>query len=227
MDGRTDFDAHALLTNLMANAIIVLTLSLTVWPCLFKLIRFGIIPFRYPDRYSWIIVPGHVLESGRPSADFRSRLDRAADLARRAPEARILVLGGVAPGQPHSEATAGREYLDSRAIARERILLEHTSRNTLENFQCAVPMLREHRGEGLVLVTNRYHLARSETLARNLGLKTVLCPAESGRVAGLLGVRRILWEAYLLHWYHVGRIYAVLTGNKAMLTRISDRESAD
>lgn len=227
MGGRIDLDTHALLTNLMANAIIIVTLSLSLWPCLARLIRLGTIPFRHPDRYSWIIVPGHILESGRPSADFRSRLDRAADLARRAPDAHILILGGIAPGQPHSEAAAGRDYLVTLAIAQERILLERTSRNTLENFQCAVPMLREYCGEGLVLVTNRYHLARSETLARNLGLRTVLCPAEVDRMPELLRIGRILWETYLLHWYHVGRIYAVMTDNKAMLTRISDRGNTD
>lgn len=227
MGRRIDFDSHALLTNLMANAIIILTLSLSLWPCLARLIRLGSIPFGYPGRYSWIIVPGHSLESGQPSTDFRARLDRAADLAHRAPHARILILGGVAPGQPRSEAAAGRDYLVTSAIAQERIVLEHASRNTLENFQCAVSTLREHCREGFVLVTNRYHLARSETLARNLGLRTELCPAEIPIVSELLRIRRILWETYLLHWYHVGRIYAVLTDNKAMLTRIHDHGDAD
>lgn len=227
MGRRIDLDTHALLTNLMANAIIVLTLSLSLWPCLARLIRLGSIPFGYPGRYSWIIVPGHSLESGQPSTDFRARLDRAADLAHRVPDARILILGGIAPGQPRSEAAAGRDYLVTQSIAQERIHLEHASRNTLENFQCAVSTLRGHCGKGLVLVTNRYHLARSEILARNLGLRTEPCPAEIDRMPQLLGIRRILWETYLLHWYHVGRIYAVLTGNKAMLSRIHDYADVD
>lgn len=227
MDGKIGFDIHALQTNLLANAIILLSGTLTLWICLIRLIVRGSIPFRYPDRYDWIIVPGHALEIDQPSADFRARLDRAADLARRVPDARILILGGVVPGQTHSEATVGREHLRASRITQDRIHLEQTSRNTLENFQCAVPMLRENCERGLVLVTNRYHLARSETLACNLGLRPMLCPAEVRWRPGLYELWRIVWEAYLLHWYHVGRIYAVLTDNKAMLTRITHRENLD
>lgn len=224
--GRFRWDRQALQTNLLANTALLLSAGGTFLFALATVLRHSATRQPAMARCDCIIVPGHGLEAGRPSADFRARLDRALDLARRYPAARIVLLGGVTPGQPHSEAAAGRGHLLARGIADGRILCEETSRHTLENFQNALPLLSGYPGDARALVTNRYHLARCLVMARNLGIEVAPCPAERGRRPGPERWRRFLWEAYLLHWYHAGRLYARWTGNQGMLGRVYRRSDS-
>ena len=220
MSARVDWDRHALQTNLLANAVVLLSAGLTLVTAIVAVLRRGAATPAPPAACDSIIVPGHALVQGHPSADFRARLERARCLAAAAPGARLLLLGGVVPGQVRSEAAAGAAWLVERGVPAARIVCEDTSRHTLENFQRAC-MLIGGAAERLVLVTNRYHLARAATMARNLGLAVTLCPAEAQRLPALLRPGRVLWEAYLLHWYHTGRVYARLTRNRGMLDRVS------
>lgn len=224
---RVDWDRHALQTNLLANAVILLTGCVSLLATVALVVRRGSPAVRRPPACDWIIVPGHALEADAPSGDFRARLDRALALARAEPAARILVLGGLVPGQVCSEAEAGGAYLRARGIAADRITLEDASRHTLENFQRALGLLGDTGDEALVLVTNRYHLARAATMAANLGLRCTPCPAEARWKPRPRLAARIAWEAYLLHWYHVGRLFARLTGNQGMLDRVSRRPRID
>ncbi len=226
MSQRVDWDRHALQTNLLANAVVLVSAGLILLVVGAVVLGRGSRTPPLPADCEWIIVPGHALAAGQPSADFRARLARAHQLAVAAPRARVLLLGGVVPGQTRSEAAAGADWLRERGIAAERLVCEDTSRHTLENFQRACALIGAPQGR-LVLVTNRYHLARAATMARNLGLPATLCPAESERLRALARPWRVLWEAYLLHWYHTGRIYARLTGNQGMLARVSRTPRAE
>ena len=54
-----------------------------------------------------------------------------------------------------------------------------------------------------------------------LGLDIVPCAAEAGASPlPARELRRLPVEAFLLHWYAVGRGFATLTRNRAMLRRI-------
>jgi hypothetical protein len=72
-----------------------------------------------------------------------------------------------------------------------------------------------------LLVTSRFHIARSSMLAAGLGPVNVPCVAESFRLAWLRHVPLMLFEAVLIHWYITGRIFARITGNRRMAARIS------
>ncbi|MDN3517116.1 YdcF family protein [Aquisalimonas lutea] len=213
-------DRHAVQTNLLANGVLVLSLGVTYLAILARILVRATARAPRLDRVDGIVVPGHSLVAGEPSADFRRRLDCAARIARDNTAAPLWLLGGRMPEQPHSEAAAGKAYLIACGIAAERIGVEEHSRNTLENFQQAARRLPAAAGTQLVLVTSRYHLRRSETIARNLGLAIRAYPAEDALVPSLRLPWLLAWEAYLLHWYHVGTLFARLTGNHAMLHRV-------
>ncbi|WP_017940630.1 MULTISPECIES: YdcF family protein [unclassified Thioalkalivibrio] len=175
---------------------------------------------RCPGRGRCILVLGQQLEAGVPGPGYRLRLLRAARLARRNPEARILVLGGQTSPEGPTEAAAGAAFLRRRGIASERIQTEDASRHTLENLRNARDLLaREpHDDEPLVLITSRFHLARSAAMARGMGLHVCPCPAELG---SRVSAARLAREAWMLHWYHVGRGFARLIRHRGMLERIS------
>jgi len=209
-------------TLLLALAVAACTLGLSLLAALWQVLRIACsAPSRPTGPVRQALVLGTRLTEGRPGHAFRARLDRALALSAQQPSLEVVILGGVtAPGAP-AEAAAGRRYLLAAGLAPDRIATEARSRHTLEN-------LREFRaafrpaggGPPLLLVTSRTHLARAMLMARGLGLPVLPCAAEEGRLP-LRAWRRLPAEAFLLHWYVVGRGFARATGNRRMLARIS------
>lgn len=165
------------------------------------------------------IVLGKRLSGGRVCGDYRARLDRAGLFLAHDASAHLMLLGGMTGGGDISEAEAGRRYLIERGCDGRRIAVEAHSRHTLENLRKARAWLPGK--EAFALITSRYHLARSEALARGLGMHPVLCPAEADFAMNPRAVLRLAGEAFLLHWYHTGRLWSHLTRNRRMLERIT------
>jgi uncharacterized SAM-binding protein YcdF (DUF218 family) len=91
------------------------------------------------------------------------RLTVVADLARRYPATRIVFSGGTGAllaGEP-SEAPFALRQLESFGIARERILVEDRSRNTVENAVFSKRLVEPKPGERWLLVTSAYHMPRA------------------------------------------------------------------
>ena len=168
-----------------------------------------------------ILVLGMRLDlEGKPGPGYRMRLARAAALWTRDKSTEIVILGGrTAAGQP-SEASSGAVFLHTCDVTTRSILLEDRSRHTLENLM----LYRAHFGPDIdpaVLVTSRFHLARSCLLANGLNIAHVPCAAEQARRPALQHVPLMLFEAVLIHWYVIGRGFARLTGNRHLAARIS------
>lgn len=210
------FGAGGAITLVVAMAAAVLTLGiapgLATMAVLRRAWRAPLEPPAAPER---ILVLGHRLRGGAPSAIFVQRLARAAVLARRYPRAVVVLLGGRGgPGQP-SEAAVGRDWLLAHGLDPARIALETESRHTLEN-------LRNHRAlhgtTGVeALVTSRFHLHRAVLMAEGFGLSPMPVAAEDR-----LGLEpaRLLGEGFRVHWYVTGRMLARLLRRGAWLARI-------
>lgn len=168
-----------------------------------------------------ILVLGMRLDpEGKPGPDYQTRLARAAALWTRNKTTEIVILGGrTVAGQP-SEAAAGARFLRGCGVAAGVIRLEDRSRHTLENL-----MLYRTRfaaeAEAVVLVSSRFHLARSSLLANGLNIAHAPCAAEPARRPAPRHLPLMVFEAGLIHWYITGRGFARLTGNRRMAARIS------
>lgn len=164
-----------------------------------------------------LLVLGMRLRDGiRPTSDYVARLERACHLWREDPRRRVLVLGGLASGGVISEAACGRDYLLARGVSESHVLAEEVSRHTLENLRNAREIVGKQGGVSCVLITNRYHLLRSEVIARGLGMRPELCGAEDHLEFSVRYMLRFLLEAYYIHWYRVGAIWARLTSKKTL-----------
>ena len=215
------FDGDARFTFLLSLLTGAVTLGIS-YLYVFYRVRKCAKTCRYTSRKIFAIaVPGHQLENGNITADYQSRLDRAATLYFESENdlvsgpAVIRIIGG----RPHfgiSEAQAGRQYLIEKGIPDTAISMEETSTNTLENMKHSRDWFVDF--DEVVLVTNRYHLERLQTLANGLTLTTRTCAAEE---TFDLPLNKLLTETLFLHWYWAGRLYATVTRNQRMLDKIS------
>lgn len=173
------------------------------------------------DRPSRILVMGSRLDGlGRPTPTYRRRLDRALALFRRSPEATLFLLGGSRACGAPTEAEAGARYLLARGVPERALVREERSRHTLENLRFYRSASAPSDRRPAVLVTSRFHLARSSLLASGLGIPHTLCGAEDRWSPRPREILRLLSEAFFVHWYLVGRTYARWTRNQRMLDRI-------
>lgn len=166
------------------------------------------------------MVLGYRLRRNEVTAEYASRLNRARALLATERVRRVLIVGGRTGGADTSEAEAGQRFLVARGAAPEAILLEQHSRHTLENLHHARTALNLNRVV-FVLITSRYHLARSLALARGLDLRPVPCAAEPRLAYNVATAFKLAQEAYFLHWYHVGKTWSRWTGSSKSLARIS------
>lgn len=180
---------------------------------------------RRVGRMAWVpaeldraLVLGMRLRGGKPTRDYRLRLLRACRLVRRHDQMRILILGGHTLGAPDSEARAGARFLQSKGVDIRRIDLEEGSLHTLENLREARALLTKEGNASVALITSRYHLARTLAIARGFGLSVIPCPAEPRWQGGVLVTLR---EAWLLHWYCTGRLFARVLSLRKTLQHIT------
>jgi uncharacterized SAM-binding protein YcdF (DUF218 family) len=122
------------------------------------------------DRADAIVVLGAAQYDGEPSPVFAGRLDHAALLYEQGRADRVLVLGGGQPGDRFTEAEAGRAYLMEKGVPQDAILPVPKGHTTFESLRAAAPVMREAGLESAFLVSDPWHNARVERMARDLGI---------------------------------------------------------
>lgn len=145
-----------------------------------------------PESVAGVIVLGGGFEGSvnlaRGGYELNASGDRfveAAILARRYPQARIVVTGGTGTLLLDGEGdgdTAPR-LLTALGVEPERLVLENRSRNTHENALFTREMVEPREGETWLLVTSAFHMPRSVGLFRKAGFDVTPWPADY-RTAG-------------------------------------------
>jgi uncharacterized SAM-binding protein YcdF (DUF218 family) len=218
--------SEGFITLLLSNLILALSVGLSgVW-------AFSII-YRYASnttpgvtsRQNRLLVFGKQLLNGKPDGDYTQRLNRARALLNDQSADWVAILGGTTGKDIISEAAAGKNLLLEQGVSAKQILIEDKSRHTLENLQFAREMISKHAehasGHAVVLISNRYHLARAHAMANGMRIKHELCAAEEGWNLSPRLCLKLLLEAYYLHWYYAGKYWSLWTNNKKWLRRIT------
>ncbi|RUM99402.1 YdcF family protein [Pseudaminobacter arsenicus] len=149
-----------------------------------------------PERIDGIVLLGGGLEGGinlvRGGYELNAggdRLVETAVLARRFPDARIVVSGGtgtlILDGE--GDADTAPRLLSALGVAPERLVLENKSRNTYENAQFTKAMVSPKPGETWLLVTSAFHMPRSMALFRKADFAVLPWPADY-RTSGAEGI---------------------------------------
>jgi uncharacterized SAM-binding protein YcdF (DUF218 family) len=125
-----------------------------------------------------IVVLGTDQEQGWPSPAFRARLDQALSLYEEGIAPLVVVAGGNPEGDSYTEAAAGVSYLEYYGLP-SNVLLPAGGDNTYQNLQEVQALAKREGWENVVLVSEPFHMFRSLTMARGLGLRAYGSPAST------------------------------------------------
>ncbi|HJW33125.1 MAG TPA: YdcF family protein [Holophagaceae bacterium] len=176
-----------------------------------------------PHAADAILVLGRKLEGDALTPVFEARLAHAEGLWRAGLAPRIIVAGGLTGSASRSEAEAGVAWLKERGFGPELLHTEDKSQHTLENLFYVRELMNAQGWRELILVSDPLHLARAGAMARGLNLHVRCSPAVKAPPApGTKGwAGRAIFEAFYLHWYHLGVAYSRMIGSKRQLERVT------
>lgn len=123
-----------------------------------------------------MVILGCQLHDWGPSVMLQDRLDKALEYLEDHPNMTVVVSGGQGPEEPTSEAQGMADYLVDHGVAQENIILETQSHNTNQNLRYSAQHLAEAGvdvKEGVVIVSNGFHLTRAKMLAGRIGYENV------------------------------------------------------
>ena len=121
---------------------------------------------RGTNNLDYIIVLGAQMRSSGPSIVYKYRLDKAYEYLTENEDTVCIVTGGKGTNEIESEGEGGKDYLVSKGISEDRIIVE--SRDTVENIRNSLSIIGDEEGESLRLgiVTNNFHVYRGVSIAK-------------------------------------------------------------
>ncbi len=114
-----------------------------------------------------MVIFGCQVKPDGPSILLRDRLETALAYLADHPDLTVVVTGGKGDDEHQSEAQCMYDYLTARGVDGEKILMEDRSRNTWQNVNYTLELLKEKgydTTQDVLLVSNGFHLARIELL---------------------------------------------------------------
>ena len=110
---------------------------------------------------------------------LRARVDYAIELYQSGQVGAVIFTGGFRdkdPAREQSESALARDYAVQRGVPTQRIWIEQRSTTTLENLREAQAIVNAQGFAQVALVSDRWHLARAQAMARDLDLPVVPAP---------------------------------------------------
>lgn len=142
-----------------------------------------------------IVVLGAAQYDGRPSPQLRARLDHVVTLWNLPVAPVVVVTGGKQTGDRFTEAEASRDYLVSRGLPVEVIVIESRGESTYQSLEAVRDEARVNQWQRVVLVSDPYHLKRAQLVAGELGMAAEVSATRDGVVSGSGALRRNVREA--------------------------------
>ncbi len=223
ISGHHSTDSNVRVTVVLTVIVLVLTLGVPVVVGIIYVLATGIAARTTAGPTSAWLLFGKRLHKSRPDEEFKARLLRLHTLMEEQPQVQAILLGGVPAGETISEARAGAVYLEELSSRHAgRMLLEESSRDTLENLRNARRVMHSRSASlPLTLISSRYHLARCGMFSRSLGLNYQLCAAEKHWRWSAAQIVPILKEAIYVCWFPIGKAWVRLIRNEGLLEQIT------
>ncbi|HEX5405316.1 MAG TPA: YdcF family protein [Pseudonocardiaceae bacterium] len=186
-----------------ATVAVAAVLLLLVGGTAFRIWQYGRIDNR--AHADVILVLGAAQYNGDPSSILQARLNHAKTLYDEGVASQIVTVGGRQPTDKYTEAQAGDIYLANNGVPADRITAVNTGNDTLTSMRAAAAVLRAHGWGTAVLVSDPWHMFRSETMAEASGIDAWTSPTHSGPAVQTRStqLRYIFRETAALLYYRV------------------------
>jgi len=139
---------------------------------------------RDPGPADAAIVLGAAVYRDVPSPVFEERIRHAVRLYQDRIVGRLVMTGGLSPGDRLTEAEAARNWSTGRGVPDDAVLLEDRSRTTEQNLAFALPILQRAGLSRVLIESDPLHMRRALALARRLALDAHPSPTPTSRYVG-------------------------------------------
>lgn len=120
----------------------------------------------------YIIVLGAGIKRTRITPLLASRIDKGIELLKYNPNAKLILSGGMGPGEDIPEGVAMAAYAKEKAVSEERIIIEDKSKNTMENLLYSYKLI-DNKDSKIAIVTTSYHVFRALVFAKKLNIPCI------------------------------------------------------
>ena len=134
---------------------------------------------------------------------LRARVDYAIELYHGGQVGALIFTGGFRdkdPARESSEAVLARAYAVAHGVPAQRIWIEQRSTTTLENLREAQAIVNAQGFAQVALVSDRWHLARAQAMARDLDLPVVPAPTPYSVYRSPWHQAKFIWRELWTRW---------------------------
>ena len=142
-----------------------------------------------------IVVLGAAQYDGRPSPQFKARLDHALELWKLDLASYIVVTGGKQVGDRFTEAAAARKFFESNGVTSNLIFEENLGKTTYASLLAVSRVASERKIERVLIVSDPFHQLRAKLIAQEVGLDAITSATRSSVIRGGDAFQRNLQEA--------------------------------
>ncbi len=123
-----------------------------------------------------IVVMGAAEYRGKPSPVLKARLDHGFSLWERKLAPHIITTGGAGGDPVFTEGTVGRNYLITRGVPSEAIILEDEGETTVHSTVAVAEIMSRMGLRSCILVSDGYHIYRAKKLLEARGVRVYGSP---------------------------------------------------
>lgn len=120
-----------------------------------------------PQETVFVTFGSKVKSDSTPGVPLARRLSKTAELMEQLPDSVCIVTGGRGNDEPVAEAEVMQKWLVSQGIDKDRIIVEDQAKNTVENIEYSLEILKESGLENrtVACVSTDYHILRIRFLS--------------------------------------------------------------
>ncbi|WP_459611434.1 YdcF family protein [Corynebacterium urogenitale] len=184
----------------------------------------------------YIVVHGAGLNGEDLTPLLRSRVDKGIEIFQQLRaeglQPKLVLSGGQGPDEVISEAEAMARYALAHGVDEEFIIREDRSTTTEENVRFVGELLQERLEDGvtleslkIVFVTSDYHVLRTATLTRRLGIpgsvigaRTALYYVPAGFLREFVATLKQFAKVNLIIWACITALFATAVGSLVYLS---------
>ena len=153
----------------------------------------------YEDKSDVAIVLGAATFNDQVSPVFRERINHALYLYNNGIVKKVIFTGGFGQGQSKSDSQRAREYAIAEGLPDSDILIEESSRYTIENLSESKSLMDALHFQTALIVSDPLHMKRAIALAEKMNINCKPSPTKTSMYRSTIPkVKSLFYETFFL-----------------------------